>query len=113
MGILNRFGVSLDSELLHQFDSFIADKGYENRSEALGDLIRDRLIVSRVVSGNAFVFGTVTLTHIHDARLLPEKLTDFQHESHGIVILTLMLTSTMIAVWRSWCCAANRETSKS
>ena len=34
MGDLSRIGVSIDSELLRRFDSFIADKGYENRSEA-------------------------------------------------------------------------------
>jgi CopG family transcriptional regulator, nickel-responsive regulator len=43
MGDLSRIGVSIDSDLLHLFDSFITDKGYENRSEALRDLIRDRL----------------------------------------------------------------------
>jgi CopG family nickel-responsive transcriptional regulator len=89
MGELSRIGVSLDSELLRQFDSFIADKGYENRSEAFRDLIRDRLIGSLVVSGNALVVGTVTLIYDHHARLLPEKLTELQHESHAIVISTL------------------------
>ena len=89
MGTLSRIGVSLDSELLRQFDSFIADKGYENRSEAFRDLVRDRLIGSVVVSGNALVVGTVTLIYDHHTRLLPEKLTDLQHESHAIVISTL------------------------
>jgi CopG family transcriptional regulator, nickel-responsive regulator len=89
MGELSRIGVSLDSELLHQFDSYIADKGYENRSEAFRDLIRDRLIGSVVVSGKALVVGTVTLIYDHHTRLLPEKLTDLQHESHALVISTL------------------------
>ena len=89
MGILSRIGISLDSELLGQFDSFIADKGYENRSEAFRDLIRDRLIGAVVVSANALVVGTVTLIYDHHTRLLPEKLTDLQHESHAIVISTL------------------------
>jgi CopG family nickel-responsive transcriptional regulator len=86
---VSRIGVSLDSELLRRFDSFIADKGYENRSEAFRDLIRDRLVGSAVVAGNALVVGTVTLIYDHHTRLLPEKLTDLQHESHAIVISTL------------------------
>src|ERR1700691_6693832 len=89
METVTRFGVSLDSKLLRQFDSFIAEKGYENRSEALRDLIRDRLIGSLVVSENAMVVGTVTLIYNHHTRLLPEKLADLQHESHAIVISTL------------------------
>lgn len=81
--------MSIDAELLQRFDSFIADKGYENRSEAFRDLIRDRLVGSVVVAGGALVVGTVTLIYDHHTRLLPEKLTDLQHESHSIVISTL------------------------
>jgi CopG family nickel-responsive transcriptional regulator len=89
MGTLSRIGVSIDSELLHRFDSFIADQGYDNRSEAFRDLIRGRLVGSVVVAANALVVGTVTLIYDHHTRLLPEKLTDLQHESHAIVISTL------------------------
>ena len=89
MANLSRIGVSIDSDLLERFDAFIADKGYENRSEALRDLIRDRLVSSAVVGTNALVVGTVTLIYDHHTRLLPEKLTDLQHESHDIIISTL------------------------
>ncbi|MGA7292221.1 MAG: nickel-responsive transcriptional regulator NikR [Terriglobales bacterium] len=89
MANLSRIGVSIDSELLERFDSFITDKGYENRSEAFRDLIRDRLVGSAVVTGSALVVGTVTLIYDHHTRLLPEKLADLQHESHAIVISTL------------------------
>jgi len=86
---LSRIGVSLDSELLHRFDRYIAGKGYENRSEAFRDLIRDRLVGLAVVAPQAIVVGTVTLIYDHHARLLPEKLTDLQHEHHKVIISTL------------------------
>jgi|SRR5580704_15689082 CopG family nickel-responsive transcriptional regulator len=89
MGNLSRIGVSLDTDLLHRFDSFITDQGYDNRSEAFRDLIRDRLVGSAVVAGSALVVGTVTLIYDHHTRLLPEKLTDLQHANHTIVISTL------------------------
>jgi CopG family transcriptional regulator, nickel-responsive regulator len=89
MGYLSRIGVAIDSELLRRFDRFIADKGYENRSEAFRDLIRDRLVGSVVVAPNAFVVGTVTLIYDHHTRLLPEKLTDIQHAHHDVIISTL------------------------
>jgi CopG family transcriptional regulator, nickel-responsive regulator len=89
MADLSRIGVSLDSELLRRFDSFISDKGYQNGSEAFRDLIRDRLVGSVVVAANALVVGTVTLIYDHHARLLPEKLADLQHESREIIISTL------------------------
>jgi CopG family nickel-responsive transcriptional regulator len=89
MGILSRIGVSLDSELLRRFDQFIAEQGYENRSEAFRDLIRDRLVGSAVVTRNAPVVGTVTLIYDHHTRLLADKLTDLQHESHEMILSTL------------------------
>jgi len=89
MAELSRIGVSIDSDLLRRFDSFIKDKGYENRSEAFRDLIRDRLVASAVVAPNEAVVGSVTLIYDHHTRLLPEKLADLQHDSHAIVVSTL------------------------
>ena len=89
MANLSRIGVSLDEDLLDRFDDFIAEKGYDNRSEAFRDLIRDRLVESAVIGGDAIVVGTVTLIYDHHTRLLPEKLTDLQHQNHEIIISTL------------------------
>ena len=89
MAQLSRIGVSLDSDLLDRFDKFIAEKGYENRSEAFRDLIRDRLVGTAVVASKTPVVGTVTLIYDHHTRLLPEKLADLQHEHHEAVISTL------------------------
>jgi len=89
MGDLSRIGVALDSELLARFDRFISSQGYDNRSEAFRDLIRDRLVGSAVISPTALVVGTVTLIYDHHTRLLPEKLTDLQHAHHQVVISTV------------------------
>ncbi len=48
MSKLDRFTVSLDTELLAAFDRYIADHGYENRSEAVRDMIRDLLLTARL-----------------------------------------------------------------
>lgn len=89
MANLSRIGISIDSDLLDRFDNYIGSKGYENRSEAFRDLVRDRLVESAVVSPTALVVGTVTLIYDHHKRLLPEKLTDIQHEYHEVVISTV------------------------
>jgi len=88
MGELTRTGVAIDSDLLARFDGFIAKQGYTNRSEAFRDLIRDRLVKAAVELPGASVVGTVTLIYDHHSRLLPEKLTDLQHEHHGLIIST-------------------------
>lgn len=89
MADLSRIGVSIDAALLSRFDSYITDKGYDNRSEAFRDLIRDQLVKSVVIADNAFVVGTVTLIYDHHARLLPERLADLQHDHHELIISTL------------------------
>jgi len=44
MSHLVRFSVSLEEELLKSFDKHIQEQRYENRSEALRDLIREELV---------------------------------------------------------------------
>ena len=41
---LVRFGVSISKELLEKFDALVVQKGYNNRSEAIRDLIRNQLV---------------------------------------------------------------------
>src|SRR5947209_18985456 len=41
---LTRVSISLEDALLKAFDAYLTKRGYENRSEALRDLIRDRLV---------------------------------------------------------------------
>jgi CopG family transcriptional regulator, nickel-responsive regulator len=89
MSTLSRIGVALDSNLLQRFDRYIAAQGYDNRSEAFRDLIRDRLSLSRLQSAKTFVVGTVTLIYDHHSRLLPEKLMELQHQFHPNIISTV------------------------
>ena len=49
---VDRFSVSLDTELLAAFDHHIAGKGYVNRSEAVRDMIRDMLLAGRLPEGD-------------------------------------------------------------
>ena len=48
---MQRVTISLDDELAAAFDKLIARQGYENRSEAMRDLIRQRMreVENRIV----------------------------------------------------------------
>ena len=50
MNNTERVGVSLDKKLLSMFDRLICKQGYSNRSEAIRDLIRNRLSDEQLVS---------------------------------------------------------------
>ncbi len=82
---LSRTGVSLEQELLKEFDGFIARRGYNNRSEALRDLIREAL-VGEAVDTNRAVVGTLTLIYDHHLPNLAQKLTETQHRAHDMVL---------------------------
>lgn len=88
MGVLNRIGVAIDSDLLKRFDRSIQRSGSTNRSEAFRDLIRDRLVGEQTAAPDAVVVGTVTLIYDHHAYGVGEKLTDLQHSFHHLVVST-------------------------
>ncbi len=84
-----RFGVSADARLLEKFDEMIAEQCYANRSEAIRDLIRDKLVEFAWTTSNEEVVGTLTLVYNHESRELMEKLTKLQHYHHTNIISTL------------------------
>lgn len=86
---LTRFGVSLSEKLLTEFDRIIEEKGYTNRSEAIRDLIREKLVEEEWQAGTEEVAGTVSLVYDHHLLELPKRLTDIQHDHHDMVISTL------------------------
>ncbi|HTQ97408.1 MAG TPA: nickel-responsive transcriptional regulator NikR, partial [Candidatus Acidoferrum sp.] len=85
MGDLVRFGVSLDGDLLAQFDTSIERNGYQTRSEAIRDLIRDHLVTEEI-DKNKVVAGTLTLVYDHHRPNLTEKLVEMQHHAGTTVL---------------------------
>ena len=85
MANIVRTGVSLEQELLNQFDESIREQGYQNRSEAIRDLIRDHL-VSRQADKNKVVAGTLTIIYDHHRPNLTEKLVELQHRAGSSVL---------------------------
>ncbi len=89
MSDVTRFGVSLDENLLAQFDRVISRKGYTNRSEAIRDLIRENLVREQWELGTDQAVGTLTLVYNHDVRDLSDKLTDLQHAHYKTIVSAL------------------------
>mgnify|MGYP005840875677 CR=1 FL=1 len=86
MSELVRFGVSIPDDLLEKFDVLIRGKGYNNRSEAIRDLIRDRLVEEMWTEADQDVVGTVTVVYNHEQSDLAQKLTEIQHQKHDLII---------------------------
>ena len=88
MANLVRFGVAMERELLERFDGVVSQRGYENRSEALRDLVRRELDRDAWEHGRATA-ATITLVYDHHAREITERLTEIQHE-HGLHIISTL-----------------------
>ena len=79
MSTIERVGVSLDQHLLSQFDELIAGQGYSNRSEAIRDLIRDRLDQEQLNDPASKAVAGIFLVYDHHSTQLSNKLIELQH----------------------------------
>jgi len=89
--VIERIGISLEDDLLTQFDRLIEQKGYATRSEAIRDLIRDALVQREWAEGGGGEerVAVVTLVYDHDSSSLAQKLAHIQHENHKAVVSAL------------------------
>ncbi len=84
-----RFSVSLPPKLLKELDKMSGEKGYDNRSPAIADMIRNQLVEHRQKFGEKEIAGTITLVYDHHTQHVQEALTAIQHDHHEVIISTM------------------------
>ena len=84
---LTRFSISIDEELMDQFDAKIRKDRCPTRSKAVGDLIRSSLVQTEWQEGDE-VAGAIVLVYDHHTRDVVSRLTDVQHDCHHAIIST-------------------------
>ena len=89
MSSLERFSISIPAKLAQQFDARNRAMGYDSRSEAIRDLIRDALIRQECQDPAARVAATITMVYDHHTRQLMNTLTEVQHDFGAVIISTL------------------------
>ncbi len=89
MSDLVRFGVSLDVDLLDRFDELIGRMGYANRSEAIRDLFREKLVEQEWETPGKEIFGVVSIVYDHHTMEVHRRLTELQHRSYAQIISTM------------------------
>lgn len=83
--MVERFSVSIERDLLEQFDRLLIERQYKNRSEAVRDLIR-RALIQKEVEADHDVVAVITIVYNHHQRQLQSRLTNIQHEYHRIIL---------------------------
>lgn len=87
---MQRITISLDGELLEFIDELCRRRGYESRSEALRDIVRDTAKREQEASDTSKpCVATLSYVYEHDTRDLARRLTSSQHDHHNLSVSTL------------------------
>lgn len=87
---LVRFSVAIPEGLLAQLDAYTARRGVAtNRSEAIRDLVRERLVEEEVGEAHAEVVGSITMVYSHHAPGLSQRLDEIQHAHTAEIVSTM------------------------
>jgi CopG family transcriptional regulator, nickel-responsive regulator len=89
MSEIVRFSVSLEDDLLENFDRYCTEQHFATRSEAVRQLIRDTLTTHAWESDSGDAAGTLTLVYDHHRQQLRDHLTQLQHDHTELVVSTL------------------------
>lgn len=85
---LVRFGVSMEAQLLKEFDEVLAREGFANRSEALRHLVRHFVSMRRFKDLEGEVLGAVTIVYDHTARNCTRQLLELEHTYKDTIVST-------------------------
>lgn len=86
---MKRLTMSLADDLADAFDALVQARGYENRSEAFRDLLRQDLGQQRLRDEpDAPCIATLSYVYNHHQRRLAARLTDLQHDHHELTVAT-------------------------
>jgi len=87
---MRRLTISVDDDLADTFDKLVHDKGYENRSEAFRDLVRQALGEASLQNDSAkYCVGALSYVYNHHERQLASRLTGMQHDHHDLAVSTM------------------------
>jgi CopG family nickel-responsive transcriptional regulator len=84
-----RFSVSLEADLLEQFDRYCKEGKFATRSEAIRQLLRETLTAHAWESDAQDAAATLTLVYDHHRTHLAERLLELQHRHTDMVVSTM------------------------
>ena len=86
---VSRISISLAETLLFQLDEMVVDKGFENRSQALANMIHHFLTQHKSLDDEQVMSGTINLVYDYSVPGLQKQLLDLQHQHIDEVISSL------------------------
>jgi len=87
--LVNRISISLPEDLHAELDLMVAERGYDSRSQAIKDMLRQHLVEHKVQTGNQVMVGTITILYNNATNGLQKTLADLQYRYLDEVISSL------------------------
>lgn len=87
--LVNRISISLPEDLHAELDVMVAERGFESRSQAINDMLRQSLAEHKRQTGNEVMVGTITILYNNATRGLQKTLADLQYRFLDEVISSL------------------------
>lgn len=86
---MQRVTITLDDDLLATLDNLSQRRGYNNRSEALRDILRDALSEEATVQPETHGYAVLSYVYEHEKRDLASRIVATQHHHHDLSVATL------------------------
>jgi len=87
---MQRITISIDDDLLEEIDRIAEKRKYQNRSEAIRDLVRAGMqTMETQTDENSHCVAALFYVYDHEARELSKRLTKTFHEHHDLSLASL------------------------
>lgn len=86
---MQRVTITLDDDLLVTLDNLSQRRGYNNRSEALRDILRGALAQEAAHEPDTHGYAVLSYVYEHEKRDLASRIVATQHHHHDLSVATL------------------------
>lgn len=86
---MQRVTITLEEELAEAIDMLALERGYQNRSEAIRDLVRKGLLESQARAESGQCIASLTYVYDHESRDLSRRLARIFHSHHDKTLASL------------------------
>lgn len=86
---MRRLTISMEDDLADTFDRLMEKKGYQSRSEAFRDLLREQLGRDSITAGKVVAkncVGALSYVYNHHERQLASRLASMHHDHHDLTV---------------------------
>lgn len=88
---MQRITITIDDDLLEVVDMLTRQRGYDSRSEALRDIVRDFSNRDKAQASNTMCLAVLSHVFDYETRDLAQRLTQLHHEHHDMIAATMRI----------------------